>query len=102
MDSSVDQIEQREQEDPDDVDEVPVEAHDLDRSVILGSEVASPGAPDEPQEQPEADDHVERVESGHGEVEHHEELDAGGQSRIFRVNVGEVLARKEAMVDVLV
>ena len=42
---AVDQVQQREQEDPDDVDEVPVQAGDLDRRVVLGGELAL-AAPD--------------------------------------------------------
>ena len=41
-----DQVEQRKQENPHDVDEVPVEAADLDRAVVLGGDRAAPGQPD--------------------------------------------------------
>src|SRR5258708_32237677 len=72
---SVNEVEEGEEEDPDDVDEVPVETHDLDGSVVLGTEVAFPGAPDEPDQKAGADYHVQRVKPGQAPVEGHEELD---------------------------
>src|SRR5258708_32765074 len=78
---SVNEVEEGEEEDPDDVDEVPVETHDLDGSVVLGTEVAFPGAPDEPDQKAGADDHVQRVKPGQAPVEGHEELDFRSERR---------------------
>src|SRR6266550_3768229 len=68
------QIQEREKENPDDVDEVPVQAHHFDRTVVLRTEMPAPCTPDHPYEQPDADDHVQRMQSGEPPVENHEEL----------------------------
>src|SRR6266850_1845848 len=79
---AVNEIEEGEEEDPDDVDEVPVQPHHLDRSVVLRAEMPAPGAPDEPEQQPGADHHVQRVQAGQAPVEHHEELHLRRDCRI--------------------
>src|ERR1019366_829159 len=83
---SVNEVEEREEEDPDDVDEVPVETHDLDGSVVLGPKVAFPCAPDEPEQQAGADDHVQRVKAGQAPVEGHEELDLRHECRVLGIS----------------
>src|SRR5438034_1834068 len=72
---AVNEIEEWEEEDPDDVDEVPVEAHHLDRAVIRRTEMPARGAADDPQQQPDADHHVQGVQSRQPPVERHEQLD---------------------------
>ncbi len=69
-----DEVEEGEEEDPDDVHEVPVEPHDLDRGVVLGAVGAPPRQERDPQDDRHADDHVERVEAGHPEVEREVDL----------------------------
>ena len=68
----VDQVEQGEQVNPDNVYEVPVEPADFDGRVIFGCEAAFPRHIQEPGEKTEADNHVQRVQSGHDEVEREE------------------------------
>src|ERR1035437_10166518 len=64
-----DQIEQREQEDPDDVDKVPVEPEILnEREMPVGISTCS-RTEDHEAQNPDANDHVQRVHAGHGEVE---------------------------------
>jgi hypothetical protein len=53
---------------------VPVEPDDLDRREVRRAEAATTRIEEEPQEEPEADQHVERVEAGHREVEREEHL----------------------------
>src|SRR5712691_3615079 len=69
-----DQIQKREQENPDDVDEVPVQTADLDRAVVLRGDRAAPRPPQHPRHDPEPDDHVQRVQARHDEVEREENL----------------------------
>src|SRR5216683_2000909 len=45
------EIQEGEKKDPNDVHEVPVEAHHLDGSVVLRTEIPAPRAPDHPQQQ---------------------------------------------------
>src|SRR5436190_20226513 len=68
------QVEQRKQEDPDDVDEVPVETADLDRAVIPGGDRPVPRPAQHDGHDAEADDHVQRVEAGHQEIEREKDL----------------------------
>src|ERR1700728_450189 len=75
----VDQVKQREQVDPDDVDEVPVEATDFDGRVIFGGETTLPRHKQEPGKKTEADNHMQRVQAGHNEVERKENL---GMARV--------------------
>ncbi len=65
----IDQVQQREQIDPDDIDEVPIEAADFERSVIVRREPAFPCHPEKPCEDAEPDDHVQRVQASHDEVD---------------------------------
>ncbi len=80
----VDQVQQWEQVDPDDVDEVPVQAADFERRVIFGREPAFPCHPEEPGENAESDDHVQRVQAGHHEVQSEENLRRGADWRTGR------------------
>jgi hypothetical protein len=66
---SSDQVQQRKQKNPDDVDEMPVEARDLDGRRVRSSEAATPCHDQQRREDPETDDHVERVETRHREIE---------------------------------
>src|SRR2546423_14286449 len=67
-------VEQREEENPDDVNEVPVESEVLDGRVVLRREASAPGPPHYRRDDEDADDHVERVQARHGEVEPEEHL----------------------------
>src|ERR1700733_8983013 len=75
----VNQVKQGKQVDPDDVNEVPVQAADLDRSVILGREPPFPGQGQEPRENAQSDDHMHGVYAGHDEVEREKNL---GMARV--------------------
>src|SRR5258707_8719945 len=70
----VDQIKQWKKINPNDVDEVPIEAADLDRSVVLGSEAALQRHGEQPEKNAQADDHVQRVQAGHHEIERKKDL----------------------------
>src|SRR5205085_2131054 len=67
-------VEQREKENPDDVNEVPVESEVLDGRVVLRRVAPAPSPPDDRRDDADADDHVQRVEARHGEVEPEEHL----------------------------
>src|ERR1700739_2103936 len=64
----VNQIEQREKIDPDNIDEVPVETANLDGSVVFRCEASLPRHGQEPREDSETDDHVQRVQTRHYEI----------------------------------
>src|SRR5258705_9797722 len=85
---SSEQIEQWKQENPDDVDEVPVEAADLNRAVVLGVDRAAPGPDEHPRHDAEADDHVQRVQPGHREVEREEDLRVPGELLLLELEAG--------------
>src|SRR5438105_3357914 len=68
------QIQEREQENPHDIDEVPIEAADFNRTVVFRRDRAAPRPPEHPAHDAEADDHMQRVESGHNEVQRKEQL----------------------------
>src|SRR3989449_3375706 len=69
-----DQVEHGEEEDPHDVDEVPVEPGHLDRVVVLGRVVATPGEREDHAHHADADDEVQCMHARHREVEEEEEL----------------------------
>src|SRR5262245_17702463 len=71
---AADEIENRKQENPHDVDEVPVETADLDGTVVIRRDDPARAPPQHPRHDPEADDHVNRMEPGHDEVEREENL----------------------------
>src|SRR5213593_4136872 len=71
---TADQIKKREQENPDDVDEVPVETADLDWNVVLRRNHAANRPPQHERHDPEADDHVQRMQSRHQEVQGEKKL----------------------------
>src|SRR5208282_5000571 len=91
----VNQIKQREQVNPDDVDEVPIEAADLDWSVPLGGEAAFPGHDQEPEKNAETDDHVQRVQASHDEVEREEQLRVAGVGVLTRMPGDRLLVETE-------
>src|SRR6185503_11144037 len=68
------QVQEREQKNPDDVDEVPVEAADLDRVAVLPGNHAPPRPPQHHAHDAETDDHVQRVNAGHHEIQREEDL----------------------------
>src|SRR6202011_4411846 len=70
----IDEIQQREQEQPHNIDEVPVQAEVLNRRNVSAGELTVIRAPGQPEQQHDSDDHVQRVHSGHREVEREEDL----------------------------
>ena len=62
---AADQVQQREQENPHDVDEVPVEAGHFDGRVVVGPNGRRQAMSADHGHEPDADDHVQRVEAGH-------------------------------------
>src|ERR1700722_11126033 len=70
----VDQVEQGKQINPDDVDEMPVQAADLDWSVIFRREASLPGHSQKPGKDTQPDNHVEGVDAGHDEVKREKNL----------------------------
>ena len=91
------QVEQRKQENPDDVDEVPVETDDFDGRVIAVSERAVVSPDEHPDHQAHTDDHVQRVQARHHEVERKENLRGSGELRVER----EERARNEVLVKLV-
>src|SRR5262245_46063568 len=73
--TSSDQIEKRKEEDPDHVDQMPVEPDHLDRRVVRRGEPAAPGQNDQPRHETYPHREVDRVQTGHGEVEEEERLE---------------------------
>src|ERR1700674_2093701 len=80
----VNQIQQREQIDPHNIDEVPVQTHDFNGGVVLRREAAAERAPDEPNEQACADDHVQGVQAGHAEIQREIKLGVRVDVRVVR------------------
>src|SRR5581483_5192508 len=66
---TVDQVEQREQKNPDNIDEVPIESCQFDVRMIFPRELSFPRLPGEHEQQADSDNHMQRMESGHREVE---------------------------------
>src|SRR5438045_6297476 len=74
---AADQVQQREEEDPHDIDEVPVQSCDFNRCVVIAIELPAPGHDAYDGHDSEADDHVQRVQTGHAEVQRIEDLRSG-------------------------
>src|SRR6478735_2292557 len=68
------QVQKREQENPDDIDEVPVQPADLDPDRVNARHRSPHRQPHHDGHQAEADDHVQRVQARHEEVEREEDL----------------------------
>src|SRR5215475_8528059 len=68
------QIKQREEEYPDDVNEVPIEAADFDRRVVVLGELALLRHQDHRGQEAGADDHMQRVQPSHQKVNPQEDL----------------------------
>src|SRR5579872_4185703 len=66
---SINQIQQREKIDPDNIHEVPVQAPDFDGSVVLRAVAPLPRMVRQENEDADADDHMQGVQAGHGEIE---------------------------------
>src|SRR5438094_10084583 len=69
-----DEIWQREQKNPHDVDKVPIQAHQFHWGVVLRREAASQRLSEKPQQQSGADDHVQRMQAGHREIQREKKL----------------------------
>src|ERR1700722_11460594 len=74
---SVDQIEQREQKNPHNIDEVPIQTHQIDRRTVFRRESTAERLLDQPNQKAGADNHVQRVKSGHRKVQREKELRVG-------------------------
>src|SRR5882672_9489268 len=48
---------------------MPIQAHDFNRSEIVGREASLARPENQPEQQPDPDDHVQRVQPRHGKVE---------------------------------
>src|SRR3984957_17618734 len=70
----VGQVEQRKKINPDDIDEVPVKAADFQRRVIFRRESSLPCGPQKPGKNAQTDNHVQRMQAGHYEVQCKENL----------------------------
>src|SRR5580700_3858720 len=71
---TVDQVKQREQEQPHNIDKVPIQPEILNRCNVPGTELSSVGPPCKPEQQANADNHVQRVHAGHREIKEKEDL----------------------------
>ncbi len=97
------QIEQREEEDPDDIDEVPVKTADLDGRIVFFGERSLPGQVNESDQNSRADDHVQRVEPRHGEIDPEEDPHVLVilLRRMIRRRVPESNGREKMMIELL-
>src|SRR5512146_442656 len=77
-----DQVQQGIEINPYQVHEVPVQAHVLDRVVIVGRKMSALVHIQHGGHQPDSNQHVQRVETGHNEIEHEKHL------HVPRVNSG--------------
>src|SRR5213592_3882565 len=94
------QIEEWEQEDPDDIHKVPVQSHHFHRRVILGTEVQTRCADEDPDQKTDTDDHVQRVEPCQTPVEDHEQLHLWRELRVLVP--GEAIAGEKTLSPVRV
>src|SRR5918995_3720715 len=69
-----DQIQQGKQKNPNDIDEMPVEPDKLNRRMVDRRKLAAPRAPHQPEQKTDADDHVQSMHAGHGEIKRKEDL----------------------------
>src|SRR3989442_15012006 len=69
-----DQIQKRKQKNPHDVDEMPVEPADLDGRVVALGDDAAVYPPRHDRHHAQTDHHVQRMQSGHHEIERKEQL----------------------------
>src|ERR1700740_1666499 len=88
----IDQVKQREQINPDNVDEVPVQADDVDRIVVFGRKASRERFLQEPEQKSRANDHVQRVKTGHAEIGGIVELGMSVEVGIGGLSLGQFLA----------
>ena len=79
---------------------MPVESHHLDRRVVLRTEVTAPRSGDDPQQQPNSDHHVQRMQSGQSPIKNHEQLHFRRERRILMPR--EVRSGKKTFIPVRV
>src|SRR5262245_49902052 len=77
-------VKQREEKNPDDVHKVPVEAEHFDWRVIVRCVPALRGTGENHNDQADADDHVQRMQSRHTEIKRKKELG------VARIGTGEM------------
>src|SRR5712671_5926406 len=63
------QVKQRKKENPDNIHEVPVQTDDFNGRKIVWSKASPARTQNQPKQQPHANNHMERVQSGHRKVE---------------------------------
>ena len=78
---------------------MPVQAGELDRAVVVAVVRAAEGLPHEHGENGDADDHVERVQAGHHEVQREEDLRVGVAFEDERRPGHQVLVELVAVLD---
>ena len=69
------QVEKREKKDPNDIDKVPVQAHDFDRTVVIGRVSVRSCLHDEVNQEAGSDNHVQCVHARHRKVKTEHQLD---------------------------
>ena len=85
------EIEQGKEENPDQIDQVPVQAGELDRRVVLGREMVSQRAGEHPGDDAHADQNVDAVQPGHEEVHAEEHVRVGPLHALERVELARQL-----------
>src|SRR6185436_2858777 len=100
------QIKQREQKNPHDVDKVPVETRNLYGTVVFGTETSLGCEIEKHRHYTDTDDHVDRVHSGHREIDpvKHLDMSHGDTRRQLEVRVERITRNKSSgnqVVDVL-
>src|ERR1044071_4494313 len=93
-----DQIQQGKKKNPDDIDKVPVEPDQLDGRVVFDREHPTRRFDNQVNDKADADDHMDRVHSGHGEIKR-EENSGGPRQRRLK---DEVIAGHEVLFEFLV
>src|SRR4030095_3879182 len=68
------EIQEGKEKNPHDVDKVPIEPGNLDGRIVGGRKAVPPGLHEEDGEYADADDHVQRVQAGHGKVQGKEQF----------------------------
>src|SRR5262245_42217574 len=68
------QVEKRKEKNPYNIDKVPIQSREFERRIVSGRKMIRPSLHKEDGEDANADDHVEGVQSSHGEVQRKEQF----------------------------
>src|SRR5690242_17955378 len=79
----IDQIQKGIEKNPHNIDEVPIQADDFDRSVVTPGEATFHRLENQPKDETRADNHVQGVQAGHGEIERDIQLGVSGETGIL-------------------